>query len=103
MPTGDTDSPQNTGNKNFLVNDRKANIRPMCKTWENTIKTKCRYYGLPAVRRKHVDEAEANQEHRILPELRTCPFRRKRRLPSRKPYNQKGQAVSNVTNCEATV
>jgi hypothetical protein len=67
---------QNTGNKNILVNDRKANIRPTCKTWENTIETKCRYYGLPAVRRKHVDKAEVNQERRILPELRPCIFRR---------------------------
>lgn len=63
-------------NKNFLVNDRKANIRPTCKSWENTIETKCRYYGLPDVRRKHVGKAEINQERRILPELRPYIFRR---------------------------
>jgi len=63
MPAAGTDSLQNTGNKNFLVHDRKANICPTCKAWENTIKTKCRYHGLPAVRRKHVNEAETDQEY----------------------------------------
>jgi len=53
MPAASTDSLQNSGNKNFLVHDRKMNFCPTCKAWEDTIETKCRYQGLPAVRRKY--------------------------------------------------